>query len=320
MKTSLNRLLPMASGMIALVGCAAAPTSHATAVDSGAPAATAPAVKAHEPVAAPAATPAVAPAVAPAVEAKAAPALAKVDRYTVVKGDTLAKIAARPEVYGDASLWPLLYQSNFTQVRPGGLIFPGQVLTVNRTCSHADAKALKTKARSLAQHQPMLRVVPSKPVAKTASADAAASTAKAEEKPAAATPAAAEQAAAPAQTATAATVATPGVKTKAKLASSAAYLDAARRAFEAGDITWTLYYYNAYLDKHPKDANAWGELGNVYISQGMMLESAQCYYNAANLLIDQGKTARALAVLPAIQAGSQELADSVYWRLTSVNQ
>jgi len=307
MKTSLNRLLPMASGMIALVGCAAAPTSHATAVDSGAPAATAPAVKAHEPVAAPAATPAV----APAVEAKAAPALAKVDRYTVVKGDTLAKIAARPEVYGDASLWPLLYQSNFTQVRPGGLIFPGQVLTVNRTCSHADAKALKTKARSLAQHQPMLRVVPSKPVAKTASADAAASTAKAEEKPAAATPA---------QTATAATVATPGVKTKAKLASSAAYLDAARRAFEAGDITWTLYYYNAYLDKHPKDANAWGELGNVYISQGMMLESAQCYYNAANLLIDQGKTARALEVLPAIQAGSQELADSVYWRLTSVNQ
>ncbi len=104
------------------------------------------------------------------------------------------------------------------------------------------------------------------------------------------------------------------------MAAGAATLEAARRAFQAGDIEWTLHYYNAYLDGHQNDANAWGELGNVYTSQGMLQESAESYYNAANLLIDQGKTARALDLIPAIRAGNPELADSIYWRLTSVNQ
>jgi tetratricopeptide (TPR) repeat protein len=175
----------------------------------------------------------------------------------------------------------------------------------------------------------MLHPVASKPIAKAASSAPAASVsaaaAKPEEKAAATAPAQAAapaQATAPAQAETAvpAQPVAPIVKPRPELAPGASYLEAARRAFEAGDIEWTMHYYNTYLDSHPNDANAWGELGNVYNSQGMELESAQSYYNAANLLIDQGKTAHALDLLPAIQAGSQDLANSIYWRLTSVNQ
>lgn len=54
------------------------------------------------------------------------------------------------------------------------------------------------------------------------------------------------------------------------------YGDAARNAFEAGNIPCSLNYAS-YPDSHQNDANAWGELGNVYDSQGMMLESAQSY-------------------------------------------
>ncbi|MDR3395777.1 MAG: LysM domain-containing protein [Parasulfuritortus sp.] len=328
MKRSLNRLVPLVPGMIMLAGCAGAPNTQTTEAAKAQPVASTPAA------AAPAATP------APVVAAKApeqAAAPAKVDHYTVVKGDTLSKIAAKSEVYGDKTLWPLLYQSNFAQIKPGGLIFPGQVLTVGRTYSEAEIKALKAKGHAHAQ--PMLHVVPSKPVAKAAVSTAAtpakataavteaktaagaaeaksktgAAEVKPEEKAAAVAPAQA-QPAEPAQ------AVAPVVKPRPEVAPGAATLEAARRAFEAGDIEWTLHYYNAYLDGHQNDANAWGELGNVYNSQGMMQESAQSYYNAANLLIDQGKTARALDLIPAIQAGSPELADSIYWRLTSVNQ
>jgi hypothetical protein len=327
MKTSFNRLLPLVPGMIILAGCAGSPSTQATDASKAPPAA-----NAVPAAAAPAAAPAPV-AVAKAPEQAAAPA--KIDHYTVVKGDTLSKIAAKSEVYGDKTLWPLLYQSNFAQIKPGGLIYPGQVLTVGRAYSEAEIKTLKAKGHAHAQ--PMLHVVPSKPVAKAAVGTAAspakapapaveakvtapavetkvtapAAEAKPEEKAAAVAPA---QPTAPAQ------AVAPIVKPRPEVAPGAATLEAARRAFEAGDIEWTLHYYNAYLDGHQNDANAWGELGNVYNSQGMMQESAQSYYNAANLLIDQGKTARALDLIPAIQAGSPELADSIYWRLTSVNQ
>jgi tetratricopeptide (TPR) repeat protein len=170
----------------------------------------------------------------------------------------------------------------------------------------------------------MLHVVPGKPVV-NASVGGKVEGGASEEKMVAAAPAQAvkpakTEASAQTSTTTPAQPAAPIVKSKSDAQSGTSYLHAARRAFEAGDIEWTLHYYNVYLDGSPNDANAWGELGNVYNSQGMLVESAQSYYNAANLLIDQGKTVRALELLPAIQAGSPELANKIYWRLTSVNQ
>jgi LysM repeat protein len=46
--------------------------------------------------------------------------------YTVVKGDSLSKIAQR--VYGKASLWRKIYEANQDQIKDPDLIFPGQLL------------------------------------------------------------------------------------------------------------------------------------------------------------------------------------------------
>ena len=46
--------------------------------------------------------------------------------YTVVKGDSLSKIAQR--VYGKASLWNEIYEANRDHIKDPDLIYPGQVL------------------------------------------------------------------------------------------------------------------------------------------------------------------------------------------------
>jgi nucleoid-associated protein YgaU len=48
--------------------------------------------------------------------------------YTVVKGDTLSKIAK--EFYGDASKYPVIFEANTPMLKDPDLIYPGQVLRV----------------------------------------------------------------------------------------------------------------------------------------------------------------------------------------------
>jgi hypothetical protein len=193
----------------------------------------------------------------------AVPAVVKVDHYTVVKGDTLAKIAARPEVYGNKNMWHALYEANRSQIKPGGLIFPNQVLNVDRSLAETNVNMHRPKDKGGEQ---------------------------------------------------------PQVASSSYMKVGSDYLEAARRAYEAGDMSWTLYYYHTYLASHPRNGEVWGELGNVYYGQGAMPEAAQCYYNSANLLIDKGQTKRALMLMPAIQEGNPELADLINGRLTRVNQ
>jgi nucleoid-associated protein YgaU len=61
---------------------------------------------------------------APGLEQPKAPATT----YTVVKGDSLSKIAKR--LWGDASLWPRIYDANRTTISDPDLIHPGQVLNI----------------------------------------------------------------------------------------------------------------------------------------------------------------------------------------------
>ncbi len=49
-------------------------------------------------------------------------------QHTVVPGDSLSGIAQR--FYGDATLWPRLFEANRHQISNPNLIFPGQVLRV----------------------------------------------------------------------------------------------------------------------------------------------------------------------------------------------
>lgn len=48
--------------------------------------------------------------------------------YTVVKGDSLSKIAQRE--YGAAGKWRTIYEANRDQIKDPDLIYPGQVLTI----------------------------------------------------------------------------------------------------------------------------------------------------------------------------------------------
>lgn len=50
------------------------------------------------------------------------------ESYTVVKGDSLSKIAKR--VYGKASMWKQIFEANRDKIENADLIYPGQVLRI----------------------------------------------------------------------------------------------------------------------------------------------------------------------------------------------
>ncbi|MGD9898393.1 MAG: LysM peptidoglycan-binding domain-containing protein [Calditrichaceae bacterium] len=52
--------------------------------------------------------------------------------YTVVKGDYLWKIAAKPDIYADAYAWMRIYTSNRDQIKDPDLIFVNQVFSIPR--------------------------------------------------------------------------------------------------------------------------------------------------------------------------------------------
>ena len=61
-----------------------------------------------------------------------------VTRHTVKRGETLPQIAALDEVYGDSSLWPLIYRSNRDQISNPAVVWPGQVLRIPRNYDKND--------------------------------------------------------------------------------------------------------------------------------------------------------------------------------------
>ena len=56
----------------------------------------------------------------------------KVNSYTVENGDTLSQISEKEKVYGDWTLWPLIYDANRSQINDPDLIEPGQNLGIPR--------------------------------------------------------------------------------------------------------------------------------------------------------------------------------------------
>lgn len=315
-------LLPLAIGLASLPACST-PEQRADASQSAAPVevrATASAPVASAPVVTTAA------AIPAKVDTRNPATL--VDRYTVMPGDTLGGIAARQDVYGDARLWPLLYRANVSLIGPGGLIFPNQVLTVDRKYSQEDVKAIT--GRPKAANAPVAAIA-TKPAVEPSPVTTAATASIA----AASTTDASTPITAPAEQAVKETPATPAKSEVPPAAQSAGklppgapaagvkasdYLSGARTAFAAGDTQWAIYYYSMYLDQKNNDASAWGELGNVHYLDGNLPEAAKAYFNAANLLIDRGQTARAMQLMPAIEEGDPNLADAINLRLTTVKR
>ncbi|RMD80288.1 MAG: hypothetical protein D6809_01610, partial [Gammaproteobacteria bacterium] len=56
-------------------------------------------------------------------------------------GDSLWRIAARPEIYADARRWPLLFKANRERIRDADLIHPGLVLQVWRHPPEEEVRA-----------------------------------------------------------------------------------------------------------------------------------------------------------------------------------
>lgn len=53
-----------------------------------------------------------------------------VKRYTVRKGDSLWKIAARKETYGDPYMWITIYNANMAKIKDPNVIFAGQLFDI----------------------------------------------------------------------------------------------------------------------------------------------------------------------------------------------
>lgn len=70
------------------------------------------------------------------------------DRYIVQPGDSLWGIAARPAMYRDPLLWPMLYQGNRDRLEDPDLIYPRQELVVPRDFSQDEADMARQRART----------------------------------------------------------------------------------------------------------------------------------------------------------------------------
>ncbi len=70
--------------------------------------------------------------------------------YAVKKGESLPGIAGHQQVYGDSSLWPLLYRANRDQVRDPYQLYPGQILKIPRQFTKEEI----AEARRQSQRKP----------------------------------------------------------------------------------------------------------------------------------------------------------------------
>ncbi|HEX5339574.1 MAG TPA: hypothetical protein VFX47_01675 [Gammaproteobacteria bacterium] len=74
--------------------------------------------------------------------------------YTVVRGDSLWKIAGKSDVYGNAYEWPLIFKANADKIKHADTIFPQQQFDVmkNPLKTNADAAADYAKHRGAWQN------------------------------------------------------------------------------------------------------------------------------------------------------------------------
>jgi nucleoid-associated protein YgaU len=78
---------------------------------------------------------------------KPKPKVVPASDYDVGAGENLWTISAKPEVYGEGLLWPLLYQANRDQIKDPRQIFPGQSLSIRRDMSEVELEEARQKAR-----------------------------------------------------------------------------------------------------------------------------------------------------------------------------
>jgi nucleoid-associated protein YgaU len=68
--------------------------------------------------------------------------------YTVVRGDSLWRIAGMPMIYGNPLMWPLIYKANRDKISNPKLISPGQVLVIPRNYPKEEAAPAGRRAHT----------------------------------------------------------------------------------------------------------------------------------------------------------------------------
>ena len=68
--------------------------------------------------------------------------------WVVGKGDHLWGISAHERVYGDPYQWPLLFKRNRDQIQDADLIYPGQILRIERDLTSAEVQRAIDHAKS----------------------------------------------------------------------------------------------------------------------------------------------------------------------------
>lgn len=91
----------------------------------------------------------------------------------------------------------------------------------------------------------------------------------------------------------------------------------ARQAAAAGRFPESVHEYLQYLTKHPEDGNAYGELGNVYLTVGRFQEAAQNYYEVATRLVDLGQLAALPRLMPIIERYEPRLAVLIHQKIAN---
>ena len=68
--------------------------------------------------------------------------------YTVAKGDSLWGISGKASVYNNPYQWPLIYKKNAGQIKDADLIYPRQVLSIDKNPSSGDVAAAVRHAKT----------------------------------------------------------------------------------------------------------------------------------------------------------------------------
>ena len=75
----------------------------------------------------------------------------------------------------------------------------------------------------------------------------------------------------------------------------------AREEYHRGNIEGSISNYQQVIANSTDNYDAYGELGNVYLSRGKYGEAASAYFEAASILVKLGETGRARSLLPMLE-------------------
>jgi tetratricopeptide (TPR) repeat protein len=93
----------------------------------------------------------------------------------------------------------------------------------------------------------------------------------------------------------------------------------AREEYHRGNIQGSISKYQQVIANTSDNYDAYGELGNVYMSRGKYREAAGAYFEAGSILVKQGQTARARTLLPILDRLDRSKADALNQLISSSN-